>query len=261
MGTNGDLAAAPILRKLSQVPDAAATLVCFPYAGGGPRVFRQWPRMLPGFVQVYAAQLAGREGRAAEQPLTDLRSQVTELVAAVRPLGDRPLVLFGHSLGATLAAHVAQEVFPVLSRPSALVVAARHSPWGPAPVARESTMDDEELVEAFHRGGGIDKLVLENPELRRAAVGPLRADVRMAESAQWLTEAALSSPLYALWGTRDPAIGESEMRHWARFSSGVFRAFPMPGGHLFATTDPRPVIGILASLLESLVRAASWPQS
>jgi surfactin synthase thioesterase subunit len=122
-------------------------------------------------------------------------------------------------------------------------------------------MDDDVLVRAFHRGGGIPKLVLESTELRSAVLGPLRADVRMAECAQSLTESALSSPLYALWGAADPAIGESEMRHWARLTSGPFRAVPMPGGHLFAATDPQPVTGILGALLESLVHASRWSQS
>ena len=38
-------------------------LICFPYAGGGPSLFRGWPLELSQQVEVCAVQLPGREAR------------------------------------------------------------------------------------------------------------------------------------------------------------------------------------------------------
>ena len=58
-------------------------LICFPYAGGGPSLFRGWPLELSQQVEVCAVQLPGREARMKEPPIGDLRRLVVELADAI----------------------------------------------------------------------------------------------------------------------------------------------------------------------------------
>ncbi len=46
----------------------ALRLFCFPYAGAGASVFREWGKGLPEGVEAFAVQLPGREDRFFGQP-------------------------------------------------------------------------------------------------------------------------------------------------------------------------------------------------
>lgn len=78
-------------------------LLCFPHAGGSARVFDKWPERLPWSVQVCAIQLPGREMRLNEPPITRMTHLLEEFAKVLLPWIDRPVALFGHSLGAKIA--------------------------------------------------------------------------------------------------------------------------------------------------------------
>jgi len=90
-------------------PAAPLRLVCIPYAGGGAAVFRAWPALLPD-VEVAVVRLPGWEARFTQPPFRDFGALLDALAAEVAPVRDRPLALFGHSLGALLAFEVARRM-------------------------------------------------------------------------------------------------------------------------------------------------------
>src|SRR6185437_15242868 len=63
----------PWLYRQPAAPPGSARmrLVCFPYAGAGPSVFRTWGSRLPTGVELVALRLPGRESRFTETPYTD----------------------------------------------------------------------------------------------------------------------------------------------------------------------------------------------
>src|SRR5215831_18130961 len=77
-------------------------LVCFPYAGGGPSIFRAWASQLPADIEICAVQAPGKERRLGEPPLRRLSavvSRLTEVFAGT----SLPCSFFGYSLGALVA--------------------------------------------------------------------------------------------------------------------------------------------------------------
>src|SRR5688572_14506142 len=83
-------------------PKARLRLFCFPYAGGGASVFRDWPGELPGDVEVWCAALPGRGARLRDAPVDSILRLVPPMARAMMPYLDRPFVLFGHSMGALI---------------------------------------------------------------------------------------------------------------------------------------------------------------
>src|SRR5438105_14018756 len=78
-------------------------LFCFPFAGGSVSTFVGWPALLPGDIEVWAAQLPGRAARIGEPAIGDMTLLLDRLEAAMAPALDRPFALFGHSMGAIIA--------------------------------------------------------------------------------------------------------------------------------------------------------------
>jgi medium-chain acyl-[acyl-carrier-protein] hydrolase len=248
------------LTKRSQ---AACNLVCFPFAGAGPAIFRGWGATVPPWVGVWSVNLAGREGRFAQPPCSDLKLQVAELVEAVRPLCGISTVLYGHSLGAKLAAHVAQELFPGLDVPRSLIVAASRSPWSEERSAWDeidfATVSEAGLVAAYQDIGGMDPGILGHPELLNILMPVIRADAQLAQAQPFIRESALSVPVYALYGRNDPIAGPRPLAEWHRITRGPFDVSEVTGGHLFLKTYPTFVQDFITPILLATVRRTRVP--
>jgi medium-chain acyl-[acyl-carrier-protein] hydrolase len=209
-----------ILKRLASDRLARCELVCFPYAGAGPSVFRAWPEHLSPLVNISAVHLPGREERITDPPDLNFERVVNEVIEAVAPLANRPIILFGHSFGATLAAHVAQEILGSRNeRDAILFVAARLPPWTSGISAESNYLNSP--------------LTADDPRLAKMTQPAVAADQALAESARGLRECAITFPVIALWGDADIANPMLKMREWSRFTSGAFQSVAISGGHFF----------------------------
>lgn len=87
-------------------PAPRLRLLCFPHAGGTAQLFHGWPALLPADVEVLAVPLPGRQDRLAEPCVESMAAMADVIATALLPWLDRPLALFGHSMGACVAYEV-----------------------------------------------------------------------------------------------------------------------------------------------------------
>ena len=217
--------------------EAAARLVCFPYAGGGAAGYHRWRPAVPGWLDLLPLELPGREGRVKERPYTDLRQLAATLADKLQPILNRPYAFLGHSMGAWLALEVAREMRRRGVRlPELLVVAASRPPQVVAddqspPLHR---LPDEELVAAVvERYDGIPPAIRASPELLQLLLPALRADLQMVETYRCTEEPPLETPILALGGTEDRAVPLAQLGEWRRHTARDFSMRLLPGGHFF----------------------------
>jgi surfactin synthase thioesterase subunit len=84
-------------------------LFCFPYGGAGASGYRAWGRSLPEGVEIVPVNFPGRENRFREEPYTHIDPLLAELTRTL-DFTSGPFGLFGHSLGALVAFHLAREL-------------------------------------------------------------------------------------------------------------------------------------------------------
>src|ERR1700674_2944100 len=75
-------------------------LFCFPYAGAGGAVFRQWPDYLPASMEVCVPCLPGCDARTNEPPASKMGPLVESLAREMLASTEAPYALFGHSVRA-----------------------------------------------------------------------------------------------------------------------------------------------------------------
>jgi surfactin synthase thioesterase subunit len=237
------------LRCAEARPYATTRLVCFPHAGGSAVAFRSWQRRIAPSVEVHAVQYPGRGDRLDDAIIDDAATLVREVSAELRSLSDRPLALFGHSMGALIAYEVARGLDSLGAAPVHLFVSGcrppDHHDRGPG----LSELDDEELAEVLAAMGGTDVEVLADPELREMVLPYVRADFRLVETYTYKPDPPLSAPVTSLVGAADPLVSATQAAGWAGLTSGPFTQRVLPGDHFYLVPERDEVIAEIQARL------------
>jgi len=189
---------------------------------------------LPANWELLILELPGRGRRFAEEPIRAMPPLVDRVVEDMRPWLDVPIALFGHSLGAILAAEVGRVCEKLGAPPVWVGVSGRVAPTLQAQTRRLSTLDDVTLLTEVIALGGTPERVGEIPELRAHFLRVVRADIAVLDSYQPAPDrAALGCPVTAFAGTSDVWAPPTTMRPWARETRNAFHMRQFAGGHFY----------------------------
>ncbi|MEU6770886.1 alpha/beta fold hydrolase [Streptomyces sp. NPDC046759] len=224
---------ARILRRQVPAPDARLRLVCFPHAGGSASFFRDWGHSLPG-IEVYAVCYPGRAERLAEPPPTDLRSVAAEVADACEEVADRPIALFGHSMGAPIALETAAALEARNIQPVRLFASgSRNAPYPPPFTGADS--DDAAVVERLLTLGGTDPELAADPEFQELVLPYVRADGRMFHAYAPRPGLCVRCPVTTIAGDADE---DADLRPWAELTRGGLEEHTVRGDHFYLVSEP-----------------------
>jgi len=217
-------------------------LLCFHHAGGSAAIFRKWPELISPAVEPIAVQLPGRADRFNEPAFEHMAPLVDALADVVTPLLDRPFACYGVSMGArvawSLALALRRRAMPM---PVGLFLACE-----PAPLHDDGTRPWENRpdgLEGYLRDlGGTPPEVLAEPELVRALLPTLSADLTALTTATVRPVTPLDVPIRAFAGTEDFVAPPDWMAGWRAETSARFELDLIPGGHFFDPAGERRVI-------------------
>lgn len=238
---------------------ARVRLVCFPHAGGSASWFRQWPTHLPDAVELHAVQYPGREDRFGEGCLTDMDTLADAAADALCPLLDRPVALFGHSMGAAVAFEVAARLATRgRGLPMHLFASARHAPHDPSPVTDVHLRDDAGVVAELHRLGGTVSPLLDDADLLPLVLPAVRADHQLIETYRGAPGRVLDCPVTVLLGSDDTEVTPEQARGWYASTRGTVGIEEFAGGHFYLADVTGDVV---TSIVGRLGSVAAWPST
>lgn len=220
------------VRRYHPADDAATRLLCLSHAGGSASYFFGVSRALSPGIDVLAAQYPGRQDRLREPCLRTVDDLADGIVAALEPLLDRPITIFGHSLGATLGYEVARRLERAGRTPVALFASGRAAPHR---IRRERThlAPDDELVANMTKLGGTDAALLDDEDILSMVLPAIRADYTAAETYTYRPGPRLTCPIIALTGDSDPKVTHEEADAWREHTGGDFELVTYPGAHFY----------------------------
>ncbi|MFJ7591014.1 thioesterase II family protein [Streptomyces sp. NPDC097617] len=238
------------LRRFHPAEDAPLRLFCFPHAGGAASYYFPMSRALSPCADVLAVQYPGRQDRRHERCVEDLRELADLVVAQLRPWCDRPVALFGHSLGASLAFEVALRLQEAGDpAPVALFASGRRAPSHHRENQLVHLAPDDQLLAEIRALSGTDPAVLADDELLRSVLPAIRGDYKAAETYRYRPGPALTCPITVLTGDIDPAVTAEEAAGWADHTDGPFALHRFAGGHFYLNRHSAEVIDLIRQQL------------
>lgn len=242
----------PWIRRFHAADGAPARLACFAHAGGSASSFFALSAVLSPRLDVLAVQYPGRHDRLGEPFVDDVHELADRIVGELEAWCDRPLGLFGHSLGASVAFEVGVRLRERGCEPAVLFASGRR-----APSRRRDDdellhrADDERLVASLAAMDGTAAEALASRQLLRMVLPAVRADYRAAECYRHRPGDALSCPIVVLTGSDDAQVTDEEAVAWGEHTSGASTVHRFAGGHFFADAHDA---AICALVLRALAR-------
>lgn len=218
-------------------PREAATLrlFCFPYAGAGSVIYRDWPAHLPDTIDVCPIEPPQRLTRQG----TPYFATISEFVGALdealgNDLLDLPVALFGYSLGALIAFEWARWLRRRRHiEPRLLMVAACRPPHAPRRPGLSALPERAFIRAVEERFGAFDPRIKSEPELMQRIGAMTRADLRLLDQYRYQEDVPLACPIHAFGGSHDPATEGSFLEAWRVHTLGAFGVHTYEGGHFF----------------------------
>ena len=240
--------------NIEQSGKTGLRLLCFPYAGAGASVFRNWQERMPAGVTVVPARLPGRESRSQEEPIDKIEALVDTVAEAIEPYLDSPFAFFGHSMGAMIGFELARCLRRRHQRlPAALLAASARAPQfrkGHVPAAEPS---EEEFLREIKELEGAPREVLENEELLQYLLPAIKADSTLGRTYVYHEEPPLDLPIRAYVGADDKRLPLDVIRAWKEQTAASFALREFPGGHFFIHTGERVFLDALAADLAKII--------
>ncbi|KJK55708.1 thioesterase II family protein [Saccharothrix sp. ST-888] len=236
------------MRRFHQAPDSKVRLLCLPHAGGSASFYFPVSAALSPEIEVLAVQYPGRQDRRTEPSIGTVAELADQVHRMIRTLDDRPLGIFGHSMGAILGFELARRLEADGRPPAVLFASGRRGPG----THRDETVhlrNDDGLVSELKGLSGTNTALLGDEEILRMILPAIRNDYRAIETYRRPEGEPLSSPIVALIGDDDPKSTVEEAKAWSDETTGEFTLRVFPGGHFYLATQQKAVLAEITDRL------------
>ncbi|UXY24897.1 alpha/beta fold hydrolase (plasmid) [Streptomyces cynarae] len=240
------------IRRYHDPSGDGPAVVCFPHAGGSAASFFRLSAELSRVAEVLIVQYPGRQDRMDEPVVDDIRELADHVAGALLPWRERPLALFGHSMGSVVAFETALrlERDPGRADPMGLIASGRTAPS----VRRDQGVhrrDDAGIVAAMAELSGTDPALFADEEMLAVVIPPVRSDYRAVETYRCDPGTLLRCPITAYGGDADPHVSRHDLTLWGGHTASVFATRVFPGGHFYLQPGHNEVVAALGRDLYS----------
>lgn len=221
------------------------------FAGGNVYSFQFMVSLLRDF-DVVPLELPGRGRRVQEALLKDFNLAAADLHKQIMQKISSPVFLiYGHSMGASLALRVANMLEQSGKYPAYVIVSGNAGP-GAEHTKNRYLMGREDFTRELESLGGIPPEFIKNDELYEFFDPILRADFEIAErTGMTADEVPVKAPIIAMMGSEETKV--DQISNWGKFTLSQFSAEIFKGGHFFIHDHPEKIANTIKSCYKRIM--------
>lgn len=205
-------------------------LFMFHFAGGNENSFNFLEPGLQEF-KIETIELPGRGMRSGEMLIKNFSVAADDCYRQVREkLNTTNFVLYGHSMGASLAFRVAKMLEQENISPSCLIVTGNAGPKVKGNVKRY-LLKPEDFIKEVKILGGLSPEFLESQELMDYFMPIMKADFEIAEENNLDSKSIINTPVYAVMGDSEKHV--KDIANWSGYTTSDFKYEVLQGDHFF----------------------------
>lgn len=212
------------------------------FAGGNIYSFRFMYAYLKEF-DIISLELPGRGKRVNENLIKDFDTAAIDVYHQLRlKRNSAKYIIFGHSMGASLALRVAGLMEEQQDAPQQIFVSGNPGP-GVRDTRNRYLMNHEDFVSELKKMGGVSDDLINNKELFDFFEPILRADFEIAERNELASDQPIGTPIYAMMGSEEGRI--DEITNWASYTHSEFDYEIIEGDHFFINNHAAKISNII----------------
>lgn len=225
------------------------------FAGGSCYSFDFLRHEIQHNFEFHALELPGRGKRNQESSLVKKTDAILDYVAQIKKLrnNNRPYIIYGHSMGATLGLSVVKKMEEHSDPPNVLIVSGNPGPGVSYNDKERHSLSDSDLKKELRSLGGVPEEILENDDLFNYFIPIMRADFEILEKHKH-SEIGLviNTPIFAIMGDQEETA--TDIENWKIYTDKKFDYQILPGNHFFIHNQAETVIKIINEcIVDSLV--------
>jgi surfactin synthase thioesterase subunit len=219
-----------------------AQLFLLHFAGGNNYSF-QFIRPFLGDFEFTPLELPGRGKRMRESLIRNLSDAANDVCRQLLMNQRSPhFIIYGHSMGATLALKAAALLEELGKYPLHIIVSGNPGPHV-TPHSKKYLLPDARFREELRRIGGMPDEVLANEELFNFFAPIIKADFEVVEKMEDVVWTPVRTPVYAIMGDKEECADRID--NWARFTVSDFRSEIMEGNHFFIYDHAQEIAAVI----------------
>ncbi len=209
-------------------------LICIPFAGGTSFAFRDITNHIPNYIKPVFIDFPGHGRRLQEPLLTDIHDIVSDIFHQLSSFGENPLVIWGHSMGGTIAYLLTRRLWRSGKElPLHLFISGAPAPSIPRKEKDVHKLPRHAFVQKVKNYGGVAEEVLAEKELMDMFLPILRADFQALETYQHIpVEPPLPISITAMLGSHEHIV-EQDVRQWQQETELPLKLQIFDGNHFF----------------------------
>lgn len=219
---------------LTDNPNAEISLVWIPHAGGSAAYFTEMSNLLPQKVQALAVEYPGRGRRFREPLCDDLMTISNEVALSLACMDKKPYILFGHSMGATVAFEACRLLKSVGAKnmPQRIFISASEPPHVLSDTPILHKFSDNVLLNYLEEMNG-SRFSESDRKINELTLPVIRNDLTACETHRFFPTSKLDTGLTIYYGSDDPIVREDSIHRWSQITYGDVKIRSFQGGHFY----------------------------
>jgi len=223
-------------------------LFCIPHAGGSAYAYTRWNQYLNSKIHLIPVELSGRGRRMREPLYNSFYEAVEDIINSIKmKLYESQYVIFGHSMGSTLAYELLCEILSEgLPLPKHTIFSGRHPPIYNDLFDKIHNLPIEDFKKEIIELGGTTNDIFSNKELCDMFLPIMRSDYKMLENYSYAREGLrLPIDISVFMGSMDNPEHHSKMDEWRNFTEKSFNLYEFEGTHFFIFEKEKEVVNTI----------------